>query len=240
MGVINEMLEKIERGEKDIPSCLNDYFSGYKKDLKKFNPEKIKAGNFRYRVDKFSSHFKKFLEDNKWDVYPEVNLNEPNELPKYIFKNQETCSLLKTEYPRELNHIYKRMKKIDFIARRKHDKRVLFIETKITPDIAKFFDALLEFSMIDTNALNNNHSKHFIILSDYGGNPFTPTKTHGQKDRPIELDNEFKFIKDLFKTNGLFTEENVHFILLDPEHLSLEELDTIDKINKILLIKPSY
>ena len=61
MSVIDEMLEKFKRYEKrkiNISHYLNNFFSSYKKDLGKISTKEIKAGNFKYRVDKFSKHFK--------------------------------------------------------------------------------------------------------------------------------------------------------------------------------------
>jgi hypothetical protein len=228
MKVCEEMLKKIEIGENNIPRYLDDFFSKYKKELeelsKKIESGEIKPNNFIERVKRFSLCFGEFLENNNWKVYPQVSLREPNNLPKDIFKNQETCSLVKIKFPSDLKHIYNKMKKIDFIAIQRQNKQVLFIEIKIYSELPKFFDAFLEFSMINTTILNDKYTKSFVVLSDYGGNI-------GQKNRPMELNNEFEFIRDVFKRSRLFIEEKVYFILLDPEFLQM----TIDTLNQVIL-----
>ena len=205
MTIIDEILEKFDRYERrrfsfDIPESLKVFFDYYKKNLRNINPANLKKGNNRYRVDEFSKLFKVYLETyHGWGVYPEINLKEPKKLfGLNIFNTRNNPSLIKSNYSYDLEHLFKKIKKIDFIAIREKDKKILFIETKISPDLSKFFDAFFEFSMIDTEAIDDNYQQYFIILADYGGNPFTP-KPKGQINRPDQLNCEFNFIKSLFQ-----------------------------------------
>lgn len=56
------------------------------------------------------------------------------------------------------------------------------------------------------------YKPYFIVLSDYGGNPYPK-----DKERHNELEKEFNFVKDIFAKAGYFKEKNVVFILFDPE-----------------------
>jgi thiol-disulfide isomerase/thioredoxin len=193
--ILDDLIERYDYNKNNIDKHYQSFFQEYIKKIKIQKTKGVSKGDRKFVERNFKPVFWKLLSDNGFKVFDEINLYDPTEeIP--ILDN-----LVKEKFKD-----FKETKNIDFIAIK--NKKILFIEMKMTASSNALLSGLFELGLIDDKKIPSDYEPYFIIVSDYTNDP--------EKYQKI-----FNILRKIFIEDHL--EKNCMFVLLDPQQCKNEE-----------------
>ena len=196
--ILDDLIERYENNKGNINEHYQSFFKEYINKIR-IQREKGQSKGDRYFVfSNFKPVFEKFLTDAGFDVVDEVNLYNPKE--KIIILNK----LVKEKFKD-----FKETKNIDFIALKNNgEKKILFIEIKMTVSTNALLSGLFELGLIDDKKIPLGYKPYFVLISGY-------------TNQPENYQRIFGILREIFIDSHL--KNNCKFVLLDPQQCKNEE-----------------